>query len=48
MPPQRHGNFDLITKFKLSYADINVSKWKSRESGLSVVHLDYDGKVVLL
>ncbi|KAK7694817.1 hypothetical protein QCA50_002005 [Cerrena zonata] len=43
---QRHGNFDLVTKFKLSYADIKVSKWRSRNSGLSVVHLDYDAPIV--
>lgn len=42
-PLEAHGNFDLIKKFKLDFADIHVSKWKSRTSGLSVVHLDYDG-----
>ena len=42
-PTEHHGNFDLIKKFKLDFADIHVSKWKSRTSGLSVVHLDYDG-----
>ena len=47
MQPRNHGNFDLITKFKLSYADITVSKWQSRNSGLRVVHLDYDGKISL-
>ena len=41
--PETHGNFDLVKRFKLDFADIRVSKWKSRESGLSVVHLDYDG-----
>ena len=40
---ETHGNFDLVKRFKLDFADIYVSKWKSRESGLSVVHLDYDG-----
>ncbi|CAL1695478.1 unnamed protein product [Somion occarium] len=44
--PQRHGNFDLVRKFKLDFADIEVSKWKSRVSGLSVVHLDYDAPIV--
>ena len=42
-PLETHGNFDLIKQFKLDFADIRVSKWKSRASGLSVVHLDYDG-----
>ncbi|KAH9858191.1 Metalloenzyme, LuxS/M16 peptidase-like protein [Lenzites betulinus] len=41
-----HGNFDLVKKFKLDFADIHVSKWKSRSSGLSVVHLDYDAPLV--
>ena len=38
-----YGNFDLVTRAKLDYADILVSKWKSRVTGLSVVHLDYNG-----
>ncbi|KAI0375392.1 hypothetical protein BV20DRAFT_960528 [Pilatotrama ljubarskyi] len=45
-PLATHGNFDLIKKFKLDFADIHVSKWKSRSSGLSVVHLDYDAPLV--
>ena len=40
---ETHGNFDLVKRFKLDFADIHVSKWRSRISGLSVVHLDYDG-----
>lgn len=39
-----YGNFDLIKKFKVDTGDIVVSKYKSRVTGLSVVHLDYDGK----
>ncbi|KAI0330572.1 hypothetical protein GY45DRAFT_1323517 [Cubamyces sp. BRFM 1775] len=45
-PLGSHGNFDLVKKFKLDFADIHVSKWKSRSSGLSVVHLDYDAPLV--
>ncbi|KAI0639791.1 Metalloenzyme, LuxS/M16 peptidase-like protein [Trametes polyzona] len=45
-PLETHGNFDLVKKFKLDFADIHVSKWKSRSSGLSVVHLDYDAPLV--
>ncbi|KAI0778573.1 Metalloenzyme, LuxS/M16 peptidase-like protein [Trametes elegans] len=45
-PLESHGNFDLVKKFKLDFADIHVSKWKSRSSGLSVVHLDYDAPLV--
>ncbi|KAI9060189.1 hypothetical protein FKP32DRAFT_1595582 [Trametes sanguinea] len=45
-PLESHGNFDLIKKFKLDFADVHVSKWKSRSSGLSVVHLDYDAPLV--
>ena len=40
---EKYGNFDLVTRAKLDYADILVSKWKSRATGLSVVHLDYNG-----
>lgn len=40
---EKFGNFDLVTRAKLEYADILVSKWKSRTTGLSVVHLDYNG-----
>ena len=40
---EKYGNFDLVTRAKLGYADILVSKWKSRVTGLSVVHLDYTG-----
>ncbi|TBU62037.1 Metalloenzyme, LuxS/M16 peptidase-like protein [Dichomitus squalens] len=45
-PAETHGNFDLVKRFKVDFADIHVSKWKSRESGLSVVHLDYDAPLV--
>lgn len=41
---QTYKNFDLVTTFKTPFADINVSKWRSRVSGLSVVHLEYDGE----
>lgn len=39
----KFANFDLVKSFKLDYADITVSKWRSRVTGLSVVHLDYSG-----
>ncbi|THH28068.1 hypothetical protein EUX98_g6115 [Antrodiella citrinella] len=42
----KFGNFDLVTRFKLDFADIHVSKWRSRVSGLTVVHLDYDAPIV--
>jgi hypothetical protein len=38
------GNFDLIKTVKLDFTDVVVSKWRSRVTGLSVVHLDYDGE----
>ena len=41
-PLETYGNFDLITRFNVGFADIEISKWRSRESGLSVVHLDCD------
>ncbi|TFK77013.1 hypothetical protein BDN72DRAFT_830184 [Pluteus cervinus] len=44
--PQKYGNFDLVERFKLDFADIAISKWRSRVTGLSVVHLDYDAPIV--
>lgn len=40
------GNFDLVKRVKLDYTDVTVSKWRSRDSGLSVVHLDYEAPIV--
>ena len=49
LAPARHSimdasfaNFDLVKRVKLSSTDVVVSKWRSRVTGLSVVHLDYD------
>lgn len=39
------GNFDLIRRVKLDYTDVEVSKWQSRVTGLSVVHLDFEGEL---
>jgi hypothetical protein len=41
--PNKFGNFDLIRTEKLGLADIVLSKYRSRETGLTVVHLDYEG-----
>lgn len=41
--PQVFGNFDLIQNFKLDFAEVVVSKYRSRITGLSIVHLDYEG-----
>ena len=41
--PSKFGNFDLIRTEKLGLADIVLSKYRSRETGLTVVHLDYEG-----
>lgn len=38
-----YGNFDLIKRVKLDYTDVVVSRWQSRVTGLTVVHLDYEG-----
>lgn len=39
----KFGNFDLVKRVKLDFSDITVSKWRSRITGLTVVHLDYEG-----
>jgi hypothetical protein len=38
-----YGNFDLVKRVKLDYTDVVVSRWQSRVTGLTVVHLDYEG-----
>jgi len=40
---QDFGNFDLVKRIKLDYTDVVVSRWQSRVTGLTVVHLDYEG-----
>ncbi|KIL70742.1 hypothetical protein M378DRAFT_6664 [Amanita muscaria Koide BX008] len=44
--PENYGNFDLLQRVKLDFTDVTVSKWRSRVTGLSVVHLDYDAPLV--
>lgn len=41
--PETVGNFDLVKKLKLDFTEVVVSKWRSRSTGLTVIHLDYDG-----
>ncbi|KAJ3568798.1 hypothetical protein NP233_g5473 [Leucocoprinus birnbaumii] len=43
---ESHGNFDLVKRVKLDYTDVVVSKWRSRKTGLSVVHMDYEAPIV--
>ena len=40
--PEKYGNFDLLQRVKLDFTDVVISKWRSRVTGLSIVHLDYD------
>ena len=42
-PESSFGNFDLIKQHNLGFGDVSVSKWRSRVSGLNVIHLDYEG-----
>ena len=46
--PETFGNFDLVKKFKLDFTDVVVSKYKSRSTGLTVIHLDYEGMMFSL
>ena len=43
VPVSSFGNFDLVKRHNLGYGDVSVSKWRSRASGLNVIHLDYEG-----
>ncbi|KAI0068340.1 hypothetical protein BV25DRAFT_1875780 [Artomyces pyxidatus] len=40
------GNFDLIKRVKVDFTDVTISKWRSRITGLDVVHLDYQAPIV--
>ena len=37
------GNFDLVKHIKLDYTDVSLSQWRSRKTGLTMLHLDYEG-----
>ncbi|KII93562.1 hypothetical protein PLICRDRAFT_49603 [Plicaturopsis crispa FD-325 SS-3] len=43
---EKFANFDLVKRVKLDFTDVTVSKWQSRVTGLSVVHLDYEAPLV--
>ena len=43
MGPEAFGNFDLVKRVKLDFTDVVVSKWRSNVTGLTVIHLDYEG-----
>ncbi|GJJ09486.1 hypothetical protein Clacol_003709 [Clathrus columnatus] len=41
------GNFDLLRKHPLKIRDITMYKWRSRITGLNVLHLDYQGECLV-
>ena len=43
MSDASYGNFDLVKRVSVDKTKIVVSKWRSRVTGLSVVHIDYEG-----
>jgi hypothetical protein len=48
MATETVGNFDLVKRVDVSYSPVRVSKWRSRVTGLSVVHIDYEGITLIL
>ncbi|EAU93061.2 cytoplasmic protein [Coprinopsis cinerea okayama7 len=44
--PKNYGNFDLVKQHKLDFTDVAVSKWQSRVTGLTVIHLDYEAPII--
>ncbi|KAH6917298.1 cytoplasmic protein [Coprinopsis sp. MPI-PUGE-AT-0042] len=44
--PENFGNFDLVKQVKLDFTDVTVSKWRSRVTGLTVIHLDYEAPII--
>ncbi|KAH7100191.1 Metalloenzyme, LuxS/M16 peptidase-like protein [Auriculariales sp. MPI-PUGE-AT-0066] len=45
-PAESVGNFDLLRRVKVKYGEVEISRWQSRVSGLSVVHVDYQAPIV--
>ncbi|KZV65225.1 hypothetical protein PENSPDRAFT_587192 [Peniophora sp. CONT] len=43
---ESYGNFDLVKRVELDFTPVTIHKWRSRESGLTVVHLDYEAPIV--
>lgn len=39
----RIGNFRLLKRIQLNYTEAVITKWQSQETGLRVVHVDYEG-----
>ncbi|KAJ1311433.1 hypothetical protein OPQ81_009922 [Rhizoctonia solani] len=39
-------NFELLQRVKLDYAEVEVTKWRSKVTGLTVLHIDYDAPIV--
>ncbi|KAF8527970.1 Metalloenzyme, LuxS/M16 peptidase-like protein [Hysterangium stoloniferum] len=46
LPPTSFGNFHLVKQHNLGSSDISLSKWRSRVSGLNVIHLNYQAPIV--
>ena len=41
------GNFELLKRIPLNYMDnVTITKWRSTETGLKVVHVDYEGPII--
>lgn len=46
-PTESFGNYDLIKRVKLDFTDVVISKWQSRVTGLTIIHLDYEGTWII-
>jgi hypothetical protein len=40
------GNFELLKRINLNYTDVTITKWRSKDTGLKVVHVDYEGPII--
>lgn len=40
-----YGNFDLQQTINLDFAEAVVEKWRSQRTGLSIVHIEYEGRL---
>ena len=44
MSSNTFGDFALVNRVKPGFSEITVSSWRSRVTGLNVLHLDYEGE----
>jgi hypothetical protein len=40
------GNFELLKRITLNYTGVTITKWRSKDTGLKIVHVGYEGPII--